>query len=246
MPIKKIYLILFLIFFQLQCKSQKTDSAYTSETLKIIQISENSFIHVTYLNTNDFGKVACNGLIYINNGEAIVFDTPSDNLTSEELIKWVTESQKAKVIAVVVNHFHIDALGGLKTFHDMNIASYANKKTIKLAKQNGSEIPQIGFENQNEIEIGKGKVSNRYFGEAHTKDNIISYIPDEKLIFGGCMIKTLNASKGNLEDANIKEWSNTVLKIKEFYPNLKTVIPGHGKHGNTELLDYTIQLFKAN
>lgn len=242
----KICLILLLVFIQLQCKSQKTDSAYTSEALKIIPISENSFIHVSYLNTKDFGKVACNGLIYINNGEAAVFDTPSDNLTAEELIRWATESQNAKVTAVVVNHFHVDALGGLKTFHEMNIPSYANKETIALAKKDGSEIPQIGFDVQNELEIGKGKIINRHFGEAHTKDNIISYIPDEELIFGGCMIKSLNASKGNLEDANIGEWSNTVQKIKENYPNLKTVVPGHGKHNNTELLDYTIQLFKPN
>jgi len=246
MPIKKINLLLFLTLIQLQCKSQKTDAAYTSETLKIISISENSFIHVSYLNTNDFGKVACNGLVYINDGEAVIFDTPSDNSTSKELIRWVTENQKAKVTAVVVNHFHIDALGGLKTFHHLNISSYANKETIILARQEEIEIPQIGFVIQNELQIGKGKVINRHFGAAHTKDNIISYIPDEELIFGGCMIKSLNATKGNLEDANILEWSKTIMKIKDHYPDLKTIVPGHGNPGNTELLDYTIELFKTD
>jgi len=27
-------------------------------------------------------------------------------------------------------------------------------------------------------------------------------------------------------------------------PHLKIIIPGHGNYGNTELLDYTIDLFK--
>lgn len=247
MSIRKIDLFLLLILFiPLQGKSQKLDSAYTSETLKIIPISETSFVHVTYLNTNDFGKVACNGLVYINNTEAAIFDTPSDKTATEELIRWVTQSKQAKIIAVVVNHFHIDALGGLKTFHDMNIPSYANDKTIELAKNDGVVAPQIGFADENELRVGNGKVFNGHFGEAHTTDNIISYIPDEELLYGGCMIKSLNASKGNLEDANTDTWSETVSQIKVAHPHLKTVVPGHGKHGTTELLDYTIQLFKTD
>jgi len=32
--------------------------------------------------------------------------------------------------------------------------------------------------------------------------------------------------------------------VKEKYPKVKTVIPGHGQTGGIELLDYTINLFK--
>ena len=246
MTIKKTILLpFFLVLTLLQCKSQKIEAAYTSETLRIIPISENSFVHVSYLNTNDFGKVACNGMLYLKNKEAIVFDTPTNSSVSEELLHWLTETKKCEVKAVVVNHFHIDCLGGLDTFHEAGITSYANNATIELAKKDGVTIPQKGFDIQNELEVGGTKVLNRHFGEAHTKDNIISYVPDEELIFGGCMIKSLKASKGNLEDANIEEWSNTVQNIKERFPNLKVVVPGHGKHGNRALLDYTIELFKT-
>ena len=58
------------------------------------------------------------------------------------------------------------------------------------------------------------------------------------------MIKSLNAGKGNLEDANIDERSNTVEKVKKQYADVKTVIPGHGKFGGIELLDYTIEMFR--
>jgi len=245
MSIQKINLsILLLVLVQLQCWSQKTDLAYTSEHLQLIPISENSFLHISYLNTNDFGKVGCNGLVHINNGEAVVFDTPTNEVASKELIKWLTETKNVKVTAVVINHFHIDALGGLNSFHEMKIPSYANNKTIELADGNEATIPQIGFDGQHELKVGATTISNRYFGEAHTKDNIISYIADEEMLYGGCMIKSLNASKGNLEDANVLEWSNTILKIKKEYPDLKLVVPGHGKPGNTKLLDYTMELFK--
>jgi metallo-beta-lactamase class B len=58
------------------------------------------------------------------------------------------------------------------------------------------------------------------------------------------MVKSMNASKGNLEDANVKEWSNTIRKIKSKYPAASLVVPGHGNAGGQELLDYTITLFE--
>jgi metallo-beta-lactamase class B len=58
------------------------------------------------------------------------------------------------------------------------------------------------------------------------------------------MIKALNASKGNLADANEAEWSNTVSEVKRKFRSAKVVIPGHGDPGGIDLLDYTIELFK--
>jgi metallo-beta-lactamase class B len=48
-----------------------------------------------------------------------------------------------------------------------------------------------------------------------------------------------------LGDANVNSWSNTVEAVKNRFPDAKIVVPGHGQHGNIELLDYTINLFKT-
>lgn len=241
-----ILLALSVIFFNYKSNSQALYS-FESETLKIKQVSNHVFIHISYIETNDFGKVACNGMVYFNEDEAIVFDTPIDNNSSKELINWIEKKQKKKVIAVVVTHFHNDCLGGLQQFHDNGTKSYANNATIKLVKQdNKKALPEHGFENKIEIKVGATSVFAQFFGEGHTVDNIVGYIPDEKTLFGGCLIKSVKANKGNLEDANTAEWSETVEKIKKEIPDLKIVIPGHGKYGDTELLDYTVQLFKEN
>lgn len=245
MPYKFSFVLLLFVLAPISCKSLKTETAYTSEALKIISITKNAFLHISYLDTDSFGKVACNGLIYMKEGEAIVFDTPVANATSEELIRWITTSQKHQITAVVVNHFHDDCLGGLEPFHQRNIPSYANEKTLILAQKEGNQIPKIGFDGQMELKIGNTTVSNQFVGEAHTRDNIVSYIAGEQLLFGGCMVKSLNADKGYLGDANEAEWSNTIEKIKRLYPEVKMVIPGHGDVGGTELLDYTAKLFAA-
>ncbi len=216
---------------------------YKSESIIICPISDQSYIHISYLETESFGKVACNGYIYVDQGEAIVFDTPVTNEGSTELIQWVQSQLGAKIKAIVPGHFHEDCLGGLEAFHESGIASYANALTLQLAEEQGSTVPENGFEGKYVFKIGESEVVSTFLGEGHTKDNVVSYIPSEKLIFGGCLIKSMGAGKGNVADGNVNKWSNTVRKIKDEFPDVKYVIPGHGDPGGVELLDYTIELF---
>jgi metallo-beta-lactamase class B len=223
----------------------KPKEIYKSEALIVTQIAENSFLHTSFKQTNDFGNVPCNGLIVRNNHETIIFDTPTNNKNSEELIKWIKETLNCKINAIIPTHFHDDCLGGLKAFHDADIPSYANFKTIELAKENNMVVPQNDFKDSLILKVGNESITAKFLGEGHTKDNVVGYFPSENVLFGGCLIKELKASKGYLGDANVPAWSNTVENVKKEYPNVKIVVPGHGKYGNSKLLDYTINLFKT-
>lgn len=241
----RIRVIVILLLGFLSCKAQENIPFYESANVRVEKLTENTFRHISYLSTEDFGKVSCNGMIVVDKNEAVIFDTPTNDNDSRELIDWIEKSLNCKVIGVVVTHFHNDCLGGLNEFHERQILSYASFKTIELTKSDSVQAPQNGFENYLEIQVGDKKVINEFFGEGHTIDNIVSYFPDEKVLFGGCLIKALGASKGYLGDANINEWPNTVLAVKSKYEQAKVIIPGHGIPGNSELLDYTIELFKT-
>ncbi len=217
---------------------------YNSKNLVVTQIARNSFLHTSYKQTNDFGNVPCNGLLVRNSNEAIVFDTPTNNESADELIHWVKNFLHCKINAIIPTHFHDDCLGGLKAFHESHIPSYAFFKTIELATIDSAEIPQNGFRDSLILKIGNKIIVAKFFGEGHTKDNIVGYFPNDNILFGGCLIKELEASKGYLGDATIADWSATVEKVKTQYPNIKIVVPGHGDYGNKKLLHYTIQLFK--
>lgn len=225
--------------------SFKSKETYKTSNLIVTQIDKNSFIHISYKQTNDFGNVPCNGLIVRDSNEVIIFDTPTNDKSAEELIKWIKETLHCKINAVIPTHFHDDCLGGLKAFHDNNIPSYANFKTIELAKENNLVVPNNAFTDTLTLKVGKEIVIVKFFGEGHTKDNVVGYFPIENIMFGGCLIKELKASKGYLGDANVSNWSTTVEKVKMEYPNVKIVIPGHGEYGDSKLLDYTIKLFKT-
>lgn len=218
---------------------------YKSKELLVTQITDNSFVHTSFKQTDEFGNVPCNGLVVRSKNEAIVFDTPTDDKNSEVLIQWINETLHCKIKAIIPTHFHDDCLGGLKAFHEKNIPSYAYYKTIRLTKENHLTVPQNSFSDSLTLPIGNETVTAQFFGEGHTKDNITGYFPTENVLFGGCLLKELKANKGYLGDSNTAEWSNTVEKVKLKYPNVQVVVPGHGKYGDSQLLDYTITLFKS-
>ncbi|WP_370895394.1 subclass B1 metallo-beta-lactamase [Chryseobacterium gossypii] len=242
---KILFSFLFLVFsFSFQRHEDKGKIVYKTDNLMVIKLSDHVYQHISFLNTESFGKVSCNGMIVNDRNEAVIFDTPTDDKSSRELISWIKNSLHSRINAIVATHFHEDCLGGLKEFHNNNIPSYASNKTIELAKDKGFNVPDHGFDGILTLKAGEKPVSVEFFGEGHTRDNVIAYFPDEKVMFGGCLIKETGASKGYLGDANVKEWPATVEKIKARYPDVKVIIPGHGKTGNRKLLDYTIELFK--
>lgn len=218
---------------------------YKTENLIIRRLSKHSFQHISFLNTESFGRVACNGMLVVNDKQAIVFDTPADNESSEELINYITKKMGSTINAIIPTHFHEDCVGGIKKFRENQVPVYASNKTIQLLKNKGNKYAGLikGFNDSLVLNIGDQKVYAKYFGEGHTKDNIIGYFPKDSIMFGGCLIKETGATKGNLEDANVSAWPATVMKLKQNYAQAKIVIPGHGKPGGIDLLDYTITLF---
>jgi metallo-beta-lactamase class B len=237
--------LLIITCFSLTVFCQERERIIITEDLQIIKISENVLMHVSFMHTEKFGKVGCNGVIYMNSNEAVFLDTPNDEKQTRQLLDWFSENYPEAIIkGVVINHFHEDCLGGLRLFHEAGIKSYSHQLTPTLILNDSIPRPQITFAKAITMRVGKKNITCFYFGEAHTKDNIVTWIPDENVLFGGCMIKALNASKGNLADANEAEWSNTVSEVKRKFRSAKVVIPGHGDPGGIDLLDYTIELFK--
>lgn len=263
MNFKYFSLIVLLIVFS-ACRQNKTklskeslqenkipettnDSIYKSENLIIVKLSPHCYQHISYLNTNDFGRVPCNGMLIVNNKEAIIFDTPTDDIGSAEIIDFVKQKLSVKIIAVIPTHFHNDCIGGYEMFEKLKIPVYASSQTINLIKKEGKLNPEnfTAFKDSFTLLLGEEKVMINYFGPGHTKDNVVGYFPKDEILFGGCLIKEAGATKGYLGDADTLAWPKTVKLVKQNYPLAKIIIPGHGKSGDRELLDYTIDLFSS-
>ncbi|WP_281615895.1 subclass B1 metallo-beta-lactamase [Flammeovirga sp. SubArs3] len=241
---KNIIRLVYISLLISSCQQEKElPKEYINEDLELHQLSEHVWQHISFLNTEEWGKVPCNGMVVIDDGEAIIIDTPTDVKSTQLLYNWLTEND-ITIKGAVPTHFHIDCLGGLSYLHSKNVASYASNSTIQLAKENGFEAPQNGFTDTLTLQVDDHPVILKFKGSGHTKDNIVAYVPNDKVLFGGCIVKGKGWSKGNLADADTLSWANSIQNIKSDFNAIEVVIPGHGKVGNTELLDYTFELFK--
>ena len=240
----RILTCLAILCFFLGCTPHRPAAAdYRTETLQVDPITEHTYRHLTYLDTESFGKVPCNGLIVVDDGEAVIFDTPATDATSAELIDYIETNMNATVKAVVATHFHDDCTGGLAAFHRRGIPSYGLQETLRRAREEGNPVPERAFDDRLPLKAGNTEIEVMHPGPGHTPDNVVAYVPAERVLFGGCLIKEMNAGKGNLADSDTTRWSATVANVSNRFPDVRHVVPGHGDIGGPELLAYTTTLF---
>jgi len=209
--------------------------------LKIEKLSDNVYQHISFKRVEPWGLVAASGLVVINGTEAHMIDTPWTTQGTKELIEWI-EAKGLTLKSTVVTHFHEDASGDLPLLNDLKIKTYATSLTNKLLKSNQKEASSDEI-SSNTFELADGVVNVFYPGAGHTEDNIVVWLPKEKILFGGCFVKSLHTRHlGYTGDAVISEWSNSIQKVINRYPDIKLVVPGHGKVGDTSLLTHTQKL----
>ncbi len=214
-----------------------------SNDIDLIRLSPNAYIHVSRAAMGSFGLVSSNGLIFIDKGKAFLFDTPVDEAQTKTLITWIEKNLHVSFVGFVPNHWHGDCMGGLAYIKARHIPSYANHMTIDLARKHHLPLPDKGFRDSLKLKLNDKAIECYYPGAAHSTDNIVVWIPSEKILFAGCMAKEMKATtKGNLADADLKAWPNTIKKVMAKFPSARIVIPGHGDAGGVELLQHTLDV----
>ncbi len=239
---------IFLLFFTavLPLAAQINDMITPANDIQLISLGDSVFIHVTWHQSDENRWFASNGLIIIRNGEALMIDTPMDNDKTERLTILIRDSLASDVVKLIGGHFHGDCLGGLGYLKSIGVESVANSRTVEKCVELGLPVPSISFTDSLNFDFNGETIECHFFGGGHSFDNITVWLPDEKILFGGCLIKSNDAeSLGNLSDAVVYEWSMTVKKIMERCRDIEIVIPGHGLYGGPELLLHTIELVES-
>lgn len=214
-----------------------------SKDIELIKLTDNVYLHISYYELEPYGRFPSDGMVYINDQEAYLFDTPMNEELTIELVSFIKDSMKIKIKGFVPNHSHDDCTAGMKYLNDRGITSYANIMTTNILSEENLALPQISFQDSLIIDFNNEEIICKYLGAGHTSDNIVVWLPSEKVLFGGCMIKEMSSkSLGNIADADLEQWPETIKRVMNEFPDAKYVIPGHGKVGGTELLTHTIEL----
>ncbi len=239
--------ISFLLGGLYASESNPSHGQVVNEDLHIVETGKDVWRHVSYRDLPGFGRSPANGLIVLSGKEAILIDTPWTSEQTSALMEWVSSNLGAEIAAVIVTHCHDDCLGGLGAAHDRGAASYAFDKTADLAGESGKEVPRNTFETSREIRAGSRTIRMHFAGGGHTKDNIVVWISDERILFGGCLVRSAAAKRlGYTREAVLEQWPKTIQALLEEYGGARVIVPGHGSPGGVELLHHTLELLERN
>jgi len=212
---------------------------------KIIQLADNVYQHISYKKIGSLGMVGASGLVVIDGVNAHIIDTPWTIRDTKKLVAWIA-SKDLTLKSAVVTHFHKDASGGLSFLNSLKIETYTTPLTNKLldSKQREKSNNEI---QSNEYELLTDKIEVFYPGAGHSHDNIVVWLPEEKILFGGCFVKSINSKGlGYTGHASVKDWPISIQNVINKYPNVDKVVPGHGEIGDISLLRHTAQLALGN
>ena len=265
----KLILIMCLSCFNyLQSQPTGNEVIKIDEELSIKKIDTNIF-----LVSHSFPWQSNSLVIKFTKGKYLFIDTPITNEATEKLVNWFAERDSVKMKITAINtHFHNDRLGGNGYLTKIGSVIYGSDLTVKLLKERGLGIGMLDSYKdptmkkyydywQNTKLTPPNKIFSLkdglvltfdndtlevyYPGPGHTPDNVVVYYPEKKILFGGCIIKSMAAnSKGFIGDADLGNWYSSVNNILIKYPDAVLVIPGHGPEGGKELISHTMEIVK--
>lgn len=230
-------IIILLFFVQLSLGQNST-------ALKITHLTGDFYIYETFqLFKNSL--VAANGMYLVTDDGVVLLDSPWDANQALPLLDSIFKKHHKKVVMSIATHFHADRTGSLDIYNSKGIATYTSQQTDSLCVVHGEKRPSFTFKNDTVFKVGNYSFKTFYPGKGHAPDNIVIWFEKERLLYGGCFIKSSEATDlGNLSDANVKEWETSTEKVLHTFRKPKYIIPGHQSWKSKKSLRHTLQLIK--
>jgi metallo-beta-lactamase class B len=189
--------------------------------------------------------VPANGLYMITSRGVVLFDTPWDSTQFQPLLDSIQIKHHKSVVLCISTHFHEDRTAGLEYYRRMGIKTYTTKRTDEISKQKHEKRAEFLIYQDTTFSVGQHAFQTYYGGPGHSPDNIVIWFDPEKILYGGCLVKSTEADDlGNLSDANVPAWETTIENIEHKFKNPKFIIPGHLDWSSDESLTHTLNLIK--
>jgi metallo-beta-lactamase class B len=135
----------------------------------------------------------------------------------------------APITQAVATHFHRDRTGGIPALEVAGIPTVAHPKTLELARSHGTAVPTAAADFVQETARLSEECELFFPGAGHTRDNIVVWLPHQRVLFGGCFLKSVTSPDlGSLADAVVADWAGSAQRVRARYPACKVTVPGHG------------------
>ena len=177
----------------------------------------------------------------------VVVDALGSPILAQKLIAEIKKVTNQPIVALIVSHYHADHIYGLQEFKKIGAKIYAqgegrNYLSSETAKQRliASRIDfapwvnastqliaaDVWIDKQTKLNIGGIEFLVSRVGPAHAPEDLMVYVPSEKVLFAGDLV-----FRGRIPfvgNADSKGWLTALDAIEELQSQI--VIPGHGAY----------------
>jgi metallo-beta-lactamase class B len=214
--------------------------------LEISHLTGDFYVFTTY-NLWKGNPVPANGMYLITNTGVVLFDSPWDTTQFQPLLDSIKAKHNKVVIICIATHSHKDKTAALEFLKEKGVKTFTTKRTDDISKVKGEKRAEFLMEKDTVFSVGQYKFQVYYPGQGHTADNIVAWFEKEKILYGGCLVKSTEATDlGNVEEANIKEYPATIKNLQVKLKNPKFIIPGHQSWTSNRSLEHTLLLIQAH
>ncbi|MBZ4044343.1 subclass B1 metallo-beta-lactamase [Flavobacterium hibisci] len=189
--------------------------------------------------------VSANGMYLVTGKGVVLFDAPWDETQYQPLLDSIKAKHNKNVVMYFATHSHEDRAGGLNFYRQKGIKTYTIKATDQILKIENKKKAEFIIPNDTTFTVGQHTFEVYYPGKGHTPDNIVVWFDKEKVLYGGCFVKSTEAKDlGYLGDADVKEWEKSIQKVQAKFKNPFYIIPGHDDWTNKESLKHTLDMVR--
>ena len=184
----------------------------------------------------------------------VVVDALGSPVLAKKLIAEIKKITPQKVVAVIVTHYHADHVYGLQEFKNIGAKIYAqgegrNYLSSETAKQRliASRVDfapwvnastklmgaDVWIDQSYTLTVGGIEFKIGRVGPAHAPEDLIIYVPSEKVLFAGDLV-----FRGRIPfvgNADSRGWLHALDEIQALNPSI--VIPGHGAYSSNPAED---------
>lgn len=184
--------------------------------------------------------------VIVGDDSVMVIDAQATPVMAQDVIRRIRQVTDKPIRYVVLSHYHAVRVLGASAYEPHSII--ASRGTYELIVERGeadmkSEIqrfprlfravesipgltwPNLVFERQLTVFLGKREVRLMHLGPGHTKGDTIAWLPAEKILFSGDLVEY--GATPYAGDAYLKAWPKTLEALRALQP--EKLVPGRGE-----------------
>ena len=210
--------------------------------LEIKTLTDDFYVYRTYGQYKGT-PLPVNAMYLVTDSGVVIFDTPWDTTQCRPLLDSIAARHHRRVVMCIATHFHDDRTAGLHYFAAEGISTYTTRLTDSLSRIRGNNRATYMIPDDTVFTIGQYRFRTYYPGAGHTPDNIVVWFEQQKILYGGCLIKGVeNSTLGYLGDADVHAYATTIRHVMEQCKDPRYVITGHDDWRSTRSLQHTYRL----